>query len=48
MFYELRVYEVIPGKLPALNNRFATATLRFFETYGISAVGFWTDEIGTL
>jgi hypothetical protein len=47
MIYEHRVYEVLPGKLPALNERFATVTLRFFEKYGIKALGFWTDEVGS-
>ena len=28
MIYELRIYDVIPGKLPALNERFAKITMR--------------------
>jgi len=44
MIYELRVYEVAPGKLGALNDRFATITLRFFDKYGMQVLGFWTDE----
>jgi hypothetical protein len=46
MLYELRVYDVMPGKLPALNDRFAKITLRYFEKHGIKVVGFWTDVIG--
>jgi len=46
MIYELRVYEAIPGKLPALNERFAKITLGYFEKYGLKVVGFWTDEVG--
>jgi hypothetical protein len=46
MIYELRVYEVAPGKLGALHDRFSKITLRFFEKYGISVVGFWTDDVG--
>ena len=46
MLYELRVYDVMPGKLPALNDRFAKITLPYFEKYGIKVVGFWTDVIG--
>ena len=46
MLYELRVYDVLPGKLPALNDRFAKITLRYFEKHGIKVVGFWTDVIG--
>ena len=46
MIYELRVYEALPGKLPALHKRFATGTLPLFAKHGISAVGFWTTYIG--
>src|SRR5687767_7965979 len=46
MLYELRVYDVIPGKLPALNDRFAKITLGYFNKHGIKVIGFWTDVIG--
>ncbi len=46
MLYELRVYETLPGKLPALNARFADHTVGFFQEHGIGITGFWTDEIG--
>jgi len=46
MIYELRIYDTVPGKLPALNDRFANITMGYFEKYGISVVGFWTDEVG--
>jgi hypothetical protein len=46
MIYELRVYDAVPGKLPALNERFATITMGYFAKYGMKVVGFWTDEIG--
>ncbi len=46
MIYELRIYEAAPGKLPALNERFATITLGYFKTYGIRVVGFWTEDVG--
>ena len=46
MIYELRVYDVVPGKLNALNDRFANLTLRYFAKHGIKVVGFWTDIIG--
>ena len=39
MIYEMRIYEAMPGKLPALNARFANATLRLFARHGIVAVG---------
>ena len=47
MIYELRVYDAVPGKLPALNDRFGRITLGYFEKHGMKVVGFWTDEIGT-
>jgi NIPSNAP len=46
MIYEMRVYEAAPGKLPALNARFANAALRLFARHGIVPVGFWTTYIG--
>jgi hypothetical protein len=46
MIYELRIYHATPGKLPALNKRFETITLKFWEKYGIRPVGFWTTMIG--
>jgi len=47
MLYELRVYNALPGKLPALNDRFAEHTMGFFKKHGIGMLGFWTAEIGT-
>ena len=46
MIYELRVYHCAPGRLPALNKRFETNTRKFWEKYGIEAVGFWTTLVG--
>ena len=46
MIYELRIYDVAPGKLPALNERFAKIAMGYFKKYGFKVVGFWTDEIG--
>ena len=46
MLYELRIYDTMPGKLPALNDRFANHTIGFFKDHGIGIVGFWTGEIG--
>ena len=47
MLYESRIYNAMPGKLPALNDRFASHTVGFFKKHGIGMLGFWTDEIGT-
>src|SRR5436305_806561 len=45
--FEYRVYEAVPGKLPALNRRFQTITLGYFQKYGIGGVGFWEAIVGT-
>ena len=46
MIHELRIYECVPGKLPELNNRFETITLKLFEKHDIRQAGFWTTLIG--
>jgi hypothetical protein len=46
MIYELRIYDVIPGKLPVLNERFEKTTVHAFERHGIKVIGLWTDVIG--
>ena len=46
MIHELRIYECLPGRLPALNERFATITLKLWEKHGIRQAGFWTTLIG--
>lgn len=47
MIYELRYYEVAPGKMQALNDRFANHTTKIFPRHGIKVIGFWTEMIGT-
>ena len=47
MIYELRIYEAVPGKLQALNDRFANYTLGAWKKRGWKVVGFWTETIGT-
>jgi len=46
MLYEMRVYHCVPGRLPALNARMASATLRLWAKHGIRQAGFFTDYIG--
>lgn len=46
MVYELRVYRCMPGRLPDLNKRFETVTLKMWERHGIRPLGFWTTLIG--
>src|SRR4051794_17002895 len=45
--FEYRMYEVVPGRLPALNKRFETITLGYFKKHGIQVVGFWEAVAGT-
>ena len=47
MIYELRIYEVIPGRLPDLNRRFETITTKIWDRLGIKQAGFWTADVGT-
>src|ERR1700722_10815059 len=46
MIYETRVYRCLPGRLPALLNRFETITLKLWEKHGIRQAGFFTTLIG--
>ena len=46
MIYELRVYKCVPGRLPALLNRFANTTLKLWEKHDIKQAGFWTTLVG--
>jgi hypothetical protein len=46
MIHELRIYRCVPGRLPALLNRFETITLGIWERHGIRQAGFWTTLVG--
>ena len=46
MLYELRRYEVMAGKLPALLERFGTFTVEKWKQHGFRLVGFWTPLLG--
>lgn len=46
MLYELRVYEVMPGRMRDLVARFSTMNVKLFERHGIRVVGYWTTDIG--
>jgi hypothetical protein len=46
LIYEMRVYRCLPGRLPALLNRFETITLPLWERHGIRQAGFWTTLVG--
>ncbi|MCX7158831.1 MAG: NIPSNAP family protein, partial [Proteobacteria bacterium] len=34
MIHELRIYKCMPGRLPELNKRFETVTLKLWEKHG--------------
>jgi len=44
--YELRTYTTLPGRLPALNKRFAEHTMKLFEKHGMRNEMYWipTDD----
>jgi hypothetical protein len=46
MIYELRIYNAVPGRLPALISRFQNRTLRIWDKHGIRQAGFWTTLVG--
>lgn len=46
MLHELRIYRCMPGRLPDLNKRFETITLKIWEKHGIKQAGFFTTLVG--
>lgn len=46
MIHELRIYHCVPGRLPALQDRFKNITLKIWERHGIKQAGFWTVLVG--
>lgn len=46
MIHELRIYHCMPGRLPDLNKRFETITLKLWDKHGIRQAGFWTVLAG--
>jgi hypothetical protein len=46
MIYELRIYDCLPGRLPALLKRFADHTLALWDKHGIRQAGFFTTVVG--
>ncbi|MDW7659533.1 MAG: NIPSNAP family protein [Bacillota bacterium] len=47
MLYELRVYHMYPGRLPAIHKRFSDVTLALFKKHGIKVCDFYEDADGT-
>jgi hypothetical protein len=46
MIYELRIYECLPGRLPALLKRFSDHTLGLWDKHCIRQAGFFTTAVG--
>lgn len=46
MLHELRIYHAMPGKMPALIDRFGKDTLPIWKIHDIRPVGFWTVDLG--
>src|SRR5437764_10722818 len=42
--FELRIYHAMPGKLPALINRFGDHTRTIFDRHGMTSVGYWMPQ----
>lgn len=47
MLYELRDYEIAPGRMKAIIDRFHNVTLAMFKKHGIRALMFWEPVVGT-
>jgi hypothetical protein len=47
VIHELRIYDVVPGRMADLHARFANLTLPLFRKHGIEVVAFWEDIVGT-
>ena len=47
MLYELRDYEIVPGRMKSIVDRFHNVTLAMFKKHGIRALMFWEPVIGT-
>lgn len=46
MLYELRIYHMHPGRLPAINKRFSTVTLELFKKHNIKVCDFFENAAG--
>ena len=47
MIYELRIYDVAPGRMADLHARFRDHTLKIFARHGFHPVAFLNTEIGS-
>jgi hypothetical protein len=42
--FELRIYSVLPGRMPAMNARFKDHTNALLTKHGMTLIGFWTPQ----
>lgn len=47
MLYELRMYEIMPGRMAEIDARFREHTTMFFARHGVEVVGFWHEMVGS-
>jgi NIPSNAP len=46
--FEMRTYTTNEGKLPALETRFRDHTIKFFNKYNMTSIGYWVPQEGPL
>jgi hypothetical protein len=46
--FEMRTYTANEGKLPALETRFRDHTIRLFNKYSMTSIGYWVPQEGPL
>lgn len=46
MFYELRIYDIVPGRMKVATDRIANHAVRYWKKYGITAVLFTEPVFG--
>ena len=44
MIYELRVYNLKPGRMKDLHSRFSNTSVGLFKKHGFKVMGFWVPE----
>jgi hypothetical protein len=45
--FELRVYHVVPGKLPVMESRFRDKTSKMLARHNLNVLGYWETEDGS-
>jgi hypothetical protein len=45
--FELRIYHVVPGKLPVMESRFRDKTSKILARHNLNVLGYWETEDGS-